>query len=87
MGSIKQSFFVPSAIIGAIIGFILVYFNVFNLLSNIWIPIAIVCALGAIGIFVGKIIELEWVDAGLFLGSLFGGAIGYILTRFGSSFI
>ncbi len=79
MGSIKQSFFIPSAIIGAIIGFLLVYFNVFNLLANIWIPIAIVCALGAIGIFLGKIIELEWVDAGLPLGALIGGAVAYFI--------
>lgn len=79
MGSIKQSFFIPAFIIGAIIGFLLVYFNVFNLLSNIWIPIAIVCALGAIGIFVGKIIELEWVDAGLPLGALIGGAICFFI--------
>jgi hypothetical protein len=79
MGSIKQSFFLPSAVIGTIIGFLLVYFNVFNLLANIWIPIAIVCALGAIGIFIGKIIELEWVDAGLPLGALIGGAIAYLI--------
>ena len=79
MGSIKQSFFLPSAVIGTIIGFLLVYFNVFNLLANIWIPIAIVCALGAIGIFIGKIIELEWVDAGLPLGALIGGAVAYFI--------
>ncbi len=80
MGSIKQSFFWPSAIIGAIIGFLLVYFNAFNLLANIWIPIAIVCALSAIGLFIGKIIELEWVDAGLPLGALIGGAVAYFLS-------
>ena len=79
MGSIKHSFFVPSAIIGAIIGFLLVYFNVFNLLANIWIPFAIVCLLGAISIFIGKIIELEWVDAGLPLGALIGGAVAYFI--------
>ena len=86
MGSIKQSFFIPSAIIGAIIGFLLVYFNVFNLLANIWIPVAIVCALGFIGLFVGKIIELKWVEVGLFFGSLFGGAIGYAIIRWGELF-
>lgn len=79
MGSIKQSFFKAAFIIGAIIGFLLVFFNVFNLLANIWIPVAIVCALGFIGLFVGKIIELKWVEVGLFLGLLFGGAIGYVL--------
>ena len=79
MGSIKQSFFLPSAIIGAIIGFLMVCFNVFNLVANIWISIAIVCALGAIGVFVGKIIELKWIDAGLPLGALIGGAVAYFL--------
>ena len=79
MGSIKQSFFWPSAIIGAVVVFLLVYFNVFNLVANIWIPIAIVCALAAIGVFIGKIIELEWVDAGLPLGALIGGAVAYFL--------
>ena len=77
MGSIQKSFFVPSTIIGAVIGFLLVYFNVFNLVANMWIPIAIVCALAAIGVFVGKKIELEWVDVGLPLGALIGGAIAY----------
>lgn len=77
MGSIKQSFFWPSAIIGAVIGFLLVYFNVLNLLANIWIPIAIVLALAAIGLFVGKIVELKWVDVGLPVGALIGGAICY----------
>ena len=80
MGSIKQSFFVPSAIIGAIIGFLLVYFNVFNLLANIWIPFAIVCLLGAISIFIGKIIELKWVDAGLPFGAIVGGLIAFLLV-------
>ena len=79
MGSIKQSFFKPAFIIGAIIGFLLVYFNVFNLVANIWISIAIVCALGAIGVFVGKNIELKWIDAGLPLGALIGGAVAYFL--------
>ena len=79
MGSIKQSVFKPAFIIGAIIGFLLVYFNVFNLVANIWISIAIVCALGAIGVFVGKIIELKWIDAGLPLGALIGGAVAYFL--------
>jgi len=87
MGSIKQSFFWPSFIIGAIICFLLVYFNLFNLLANFWKPFAIVCALGAIGLFVGKIFELKWVEVGLFVGSLFGGAIGFIIIRYGSSII
>ena len=51
----------------------------FNLVANIWISIAIVCALGAIGVFVGKIIELKWIDAGLPLGALIGGAVAYFL--------
>ena len=80
MGSIKHSFFVPSAIICAIIGFLLVYFNVFNLRANIWIPFAIVCLLGAISIFIGKIIELKWVDAGLPFGAIVGGLIAFLLV-------
>lgn len=78
MGKIQNSCFLPAFIVGMVIGFLLMYFNVFDLRSNILIPISIVFAAAAVGIFVGKIIELKWIDAGLPLGVLLGGAIAYI---------
>lgn len=80
MGKIQNSCFLPASIVGAVIGFLLVYFNVFNLRSNIWIPISAVCLAGAVGIFVGKILELKWIDVGLPIGMLIGGAVGYFIS-------
>jgi len=78
MGKIQNSCFLPALIVGAVIGFLLAYFNVFDLRSNIWISISAVCAAAAVGIFVGKIIELKWIDVGLPIGVIIGGAIGFL---------
>ena len=81
MGKIQNSCFVPALIVGVIVGFLLTYFNVFDLRSNILIPISVVCAAAAVGIFVGKIVELKWIDVGLPSGVLIGGAIAYLIEQ------
>jgi hypothetical protein len=44
--------------------------------------IAIVAILGGVAIFVGKIIELNWIDVGLPSGAIFGLLIGYLCHYF-----
>lgn len=80
MGHIKNSFFLPAFIVGVIGGFLLAFFNAFNLQTNYWIAIAILFAGAAIGIFIGKIIEFKWIDVGLPLGLLVGGLIAVFCT-------
>ena len=80
MSKIQNSCFVPALIAGAVIGFLLSFFNVFGVNNNIWIPIALIAIGGAVGVFVGKIVELKWIDLGLPLGLIIGLAGGYFLA-------
>lgn len=80
MGKIQDSCFVPALVIGAIVGFAASFFNVFNMNECFWIVFAIVAALGAVFIFVSKIVEMQWADVGGTLGLLVGLGIGYLFA-------
>lgn len=48
--------------------------------DNIWIPVSVIAIGGFIGVFVGKILELEWIDLGLPIGLLVGLGVGYFFA-------
>ena len=45
-----------------------------------WIVFAVVAALGAVFIFVSKIVEMQWADVGGTLGLLVGLGLGYLFA-------
>ena len=81
MGSYKHSYIWHSAIVGVIIGSLLMYFNVFDVHDHKLIAFSILLAATVIGIFVGKIVELKWIDVGFPFGVLIGGAIAYLIEQ------
>ena len=77
MSKINNSCFVPALIGSAVIGFFLSLFNLWGMNDNIWIPVAIVAILGCVTLFLGKIIEMRWMEVGAIIGSTIGLVIGY----------
>ncbi|MCI6643431.1 MAG: hypothetical protein SOY99_05715 [Alloprevotella sp.] len=80
MAKIENSYFGTALIVGCVIGFLLSFFNVCSMNDNIWIPVSVIAIGGFIGVFVGKILELEWIDLGLPIGLLVGLGVGYFFA-------
>lgn len=81
MGRAKGSNVIGWGIIGFIVGILVSLFVPF-VYVNIWPIIAIVAIVGGIAIFVGKIVELEWIDVGLPSGAILGLLIGSFVRAF-----
>lgn len=81
MGRMEDSNVIVWAVIGLIVGTLASLFVPF-VYVNIWPIIAIVALVGGIAIFVGKIVELDWIDVGLPSGAILGLLIGYLVRAF-----
>ena len=77
MAKFENSCFWPALIVGGVVGFLLSFFNVFSMNDNSWMPVSVVAIGGFAGVFVGKILELKWIDLGLPIGLLAGLGVGY----------